>query len=325
MPLLEVPEQRTAERRILWAVRCGRKTDTGASWEPNPDSQYVYVCSAHFRTGNVAYNPAAQFSYSYSLVLVNSHFGILEAILLWSYMLGAVHKVCHAKVRYFWPPPVTNLWPPPPPRHVTPGSSRHTVGNVVVVVVGQAAQSATTSVCRRHTDLRLLHSGIHHAAGRPCVCLHRRCCVLDAVQSAAAQHRQDGGPVGLVVSPPASDPDRSADGRLRRRHTGQVRSRPRYLHRVRFVDGGSCFPDSVKLLRSTASDPQHTPVGHEVGSAVAGGITRSHTTGLRHFNAGWTARQTAEQAAVRIGVNSVGWGSRGKCPPPIIKQGAGGN
>lgn len=39
------------ERRALWAVRCMRKTADGGKWEPNPESEAVFVCSDHFITG----------------------------------------------------------------------------------------------------------------------------------------------------------------------------------------------------------------------------------------------------------------------------------
>ena len=40
-----------AKRRRLWAIRCGRKRQDGSTWEPNPNTPYVYVCSAHFISG----------------------------------------------------------------------------------------------------------------------------------------------------------------------------------------------------------------------------------------------------------------------------------
>src|SRR6218665_734514 len=39
------------ERRRLWAVRCNRRNVDGHTWEPNPKTKYVYVCSDHFITG----------------------------------------------------------------------------------------------------------------------------------------------------------------------------------------------------------------------------------------------------------------------------------
>lgn len=39
------------DRRRLWAIRCDRRTYDGRTWEPNPDSKYVYVCEYHFVTG----------------------------------------------------------------------------------------------------------------------------------------------------------------------------------------------------------------------------------------------------------------------------------
>jgi len=65
------PSIKNATRRALWAARCGRKDATGASWSPKPCNKSVYVCSAHFITGQQQFTRAAV-PYLASLVFIES-------------------------------------------------------------------------------------------------------------------------------------------------------------------------------------------------------------------------------------------------------------
>ena len=46
------PSDKDPERRQKWATFCGRVDPvTGEPWAPKSDVKHVYICSAHFVTG----------------------------------------------------------------------------------------------------------------------------------------------------------------------------------------------------------------------------------------------------------------------------------
>ena len=90
---------------------------------------------------------------------------------------------------------------------------------------------ASTSVRRRHADLRFLPACCYRTASEPCVCVRRRRRIVDEVEPAAAERRQDGSHVVLVGPPSASDTVYATDCRTECNITSTHSTRSRNFYR----------------------------------------------------------------------------------------------